>query len=276
MPIDLYSFVRSAAILIAVVIVALGLVRAVEMGRGFVNRLYRGRAFWTAAVMLLVMVALSFAYTFGSEFGFVSVVPIGLLVLVLFVFADRTIQVAAEMDFFHRNTLHWRQVKKPLYVVLLADIVLISVEAAYPRLEQGSAGAVFFPLFVFGWATFFGLFGAAIVAVAVSAGRTPDRTIKRHVRLFGIFLVGFFVAFFTSQPGIGPAVNLASDFIIVAAAYSLYLMVMSLSPVGRVEREEAKETVGAQEDSRERASRAHRTPSEITGPRETEVCGWRS
>jgi Ca2+/Na+ antiporter len=88
---------------------------------------------------------------------------------------------------------------------------------------------------------FFGMifvaFGVTIVAVAVSAGRTHDRTIKRHVRLFGTFLVGFLVVLWTGQPGISPALNLASDFIVVAVAYSLFLMVMSLSPVGRVEKE---------------------------------------
>ncbi len=236
MSIDLYSLVRSVAILVTLGIVALGLVRAVQMGRGFVNRLYRGRAYWTAAVMLLVMISLSMSYILGNGLGLVSVVPLGVLILVLFVFSDRTIQVAVEMDFFHRNTFHWRQVRKLLYVVLLTDILLISIEAAYPGLEQNSTGAVYFPLFAFGWATFFGLFGATIVFVAFSAARTPDRTLKRHVRLFGVFLVTFLVALFTGQPGVGLAVNLAGDLVLVAAAYSLYLMAMSLSPVGKVQK----------------------------------------
>ena len=116
MSIDLYSFVRSAATLVALVIVALGLVRAVQMGRGFVNRLYRGRAHWTAAVMLLTIISLSISSIYGNGLGLVSTIPFAILVLVMFVFADRTIQVAVEMDFFHRNTLRWRLVRKLLYV----------------------------------------------------------------------------------------------------------------------------------------------------------------
>jgi len=237
MYIDFGTLVRFAAILVALGVVALGLVRAVQVGRGFVNRLYRSRAFWTAAVALLAMITLSTSYILGNNLGLVSAVPFAVLFLVLFVFADRTIQVAMEMDFFHRNSLHWRQIRIPLYVVLVADIVLVSIEAAYPGLEQGSARAVFFPLFAFAWASFFGVFGVAIGAVAAGAGRTPDRTIKKHVRLFGVFLVALLVTLFTSQPGVGPAVNLGSDFILVVAAYSLYLMIMSLSPVGKVEKE---------------------------------------
>lgn len=224
MSFDLYSSVRFVTYLIALGILALGLFRAVQMGRDFVNQLYRARAFWTAAVMLMVMIDLSIANIAGNV-GLVTAIPFIILFMVLFVFADRTIQVAIEMDFFHRNTLHWRQVRKLLYVLLLANVVYFIV---------GLAEAVLSPLLAFG--TVFGAFSVTIVAVAVGAGRTPDRTIKRHVRLFGIFLVGFLVALYASQPGISPAVNLASDLIIVAVAYSLFLMVMSLSPVGRVEK----------------------------------------
>ena len=225
MSFDLYSSVRFVTFLIALGILAFGLFRAVQLGRDFVDQLYRARAFWTAAVMLIVMIDLSIADIAGNELGLVTAIPFVVLFMVLFVFADRTIQVAIEMDFFHRNTLHWRQVRKLLYVLLLADVVYFIV---------GLAKNVLSPLPAF--STILGAFSVTIVAVAVSAGRTPNRTIKRHVRLFGIFLVGFIVALEAGQPGVSLAVNIASDLIIVAVAYSLLMMVMSLSPVGRVEK----------------------------------------
>lgn len=226
MSIDLYSTVRFAANLIALGILAIGLFRAVEMGRGLVNRLYRGRAFWTAAVMLEIIIVLSVDYIVGTG-GPVTVILFVTLFMVLFVFADRTIQVAVEMDFFHRNTLHWRQVRKLLYVVVLADVVYFIV---------GSAEAFVYPPIAFG--TVLGAFGVTIVAAAVSARRAPDRTIKRHVRLLWVFLVSFLVALNTSQPGLAPAWGVVSNLFIVVVAYSLFLMVMSLSLVGRVEKGE--------------------------------------
>jgi hypothetical protein len=225
MSVDLYASVRVAAFLVALGILALGLYRAIQMGRDFVNRLYRARAFWTAAVALVVMIVLSVDSVVGNGLGLATAVPAILLFIVLFVFADRTVQVAIEMDFFHRNTLRWRQVRKLLYVVLLTDVVYFLV---------GLAGGVLSPLLFFG--TVFVVFGLAIAAVAISALRTPDRTIKRHVGLFGILLVGFIAALYTGQPGVAPALNFASDLIVVAMAYTLFLMVMSLSPLGRVEK----------------------------------------
>lgn len=131
---------------------------------------------------------------------------------------------------FTGTRLHWRQVRKLLYVALLADSVYFLVGVA-------TQTPIFSPLPAFG--AILVVLAFTITALAVSAARTSDRTIKRHVRFFWIFLVGFLAALYTSQLGIALVVNLASDLIIVAATYSLFLMVMSLSPIGRLEKEGA-------------------------------------
>ena len=227
MCVDLYSSARFTAFLVAAGIAAFGLFRAAQMGRGFVNRLYRARAFWTAALTLAFIVNLIISSVLGNGFGFITLIPFVGLVLALFVFADETIQAAIQMDFFHRNTLSWRLVRKPMYVLLLADIAY-GLWGTYAGLTSSSVPLLFFT-------TILVALCVTIVAVTVSAGRTPDRTIKRHVRLFGAFLVGILVVLWTGQPGISPDVNLVSDLAVMATTYMLYLMTMSLSRVGRIQ-----------------------------------------
>jgi hypothetical protein len=78
-------------------------------------------------------------------------------------------------------------------------------------------------------------------ALVVGARRTPDRTMRRFVRMLGLAIICM-VLFFTVWIPFAPFSltvqdlgSLISECFIPAAAYFLYLAVMSLSSVGRVE-----------------------------------------
>jgi uncharacterized membrane protein YccF (DUF307 family) len=87
------------------------------------------------------------------------------------------------------------------------------------------------------------VFSYSAAALVVGARRTPERSMRRFVRMASLALICmllFFTVWIPFQPfsvTVADLGNLISDLFIPVAGYFLYLAVMSLSPVGRVEKE---------------------------------------
>jgi hypothetical protein len=91
---------------------------------------------------------------------------------------------------------------------------------------------------------YFAALGVALVyssaALIIGARRTLDAALKKFVRTLAFTLICFALFFTIWIPlaYFGTDVeNLGSDFFVIPAAYFIYRAVMSLSPVGRVEKE---------------------------------------
>ena len=230
-------------------ILALGTVRGYQIGRFFVNRTYRRRAFWGSALMFVIM--------FGTSLNLVTLpnttaadiagtIPFSVIVLFLMAFLDQGIYVAMDGDIFHREILRWGSARRVVYPVLILSVVIsdfagalgaTSPSASASPLVQAAAIQIdaFVPL----------LFAYAVVALLIGGRRTADRTMKRHIRFLGAGFLCFIASFpFFASTDIG---SLFANTLIIFANAFLYLAVMSLSSVGKVERGgPAALTAGAQ------------------------------
>ncbi len=154
------------------------------------------------------------------------------------VFIDVTILAAMELDFFHRNTMRWREIRLPLYIIAFAVGVIFLLPGDY----NPPAELIIFVVYpiIFGGIPL--VLGYSIITLIVASRRTPDRTIKRHVRLLGFALACYAlvlgVAIFTSfifSPSDIPTTLL--DFLGILGSYLIYRAVMSLSPTSHMEKE---------------------------------------
>jgi hypothetical protein len=231
MSIDISSVINALLFierLIIAGILVLATYRALKIGRALVSSVYRNRAYWLAALTIaFIITGLNVYVTYPNtplgyflnrnDYNFLFLVELSLV----FAFLDSVILVAMEMDFFHRDTLHWRQLRIPAYVVVFVGIFIGAVsDALLPNILTLLA-AVFIVY--------------SIVVLIVASRRTPERTLKRHTRLLGYAFVAYAVSVVVfTIPMWG---NLLSDLFVIIFAYLIYLATMSLSPMTRIEKE---------------------------------------
>ncbi len=236
MPFDAVGIAFDAALILFVAILVVAGIRGIQIGRGLVDRTFKNRAYWSSLVVL-------YSAAFQTQFSLFNLRP-GLapsylsaffysldwdfLYIIFFLFIDSTIMVTMRMDFFHRNTLRWASIRKalvPLY------IVAILVQGTYYNLpNQANIPVWALALIVVMDAIFIGSFVLAIPVLLIGARRTPDRTFRRFVTLLGLALASSLAVTFIPAPGSYPSI------LAPISAYLLYKMVMSLSPIGRVEK----------------------------------------
>ncbi len=259
MSIDIVTIVSELGLLIAGIVMLFLIPRAIIIGRKFVSRTFKSRAFWFAGVMIIALFALLSALISllfnlypSSSFSGLGINAFLAWVLVMFVYADSTILVTLEMDFLHRNTFHWRPVRTLAYVAIFANVFYLYAFISVTKAPtcSGLCPPVYLPglpswvpaifpgiLVPEALLVFIVTFGYALSAVIVGARRTSDMTMKRHVRWLGLsFLVflGFFVAMIISPNG-----NLLlASFLVLVLVYTFYGALMSLTRIGRVDKVE--------------------------------------
>ncbi len=231
MSIDIPTIIGTLVPLIAAGICLLVAIKAVEIGRVLVSPVFRRRAFWIAAVgvfLLSVLLVGDVPYLAASGVSFILFLA---LILVIFAFVDSTVLVALETDFFHRNTLRWKQVRWPSYAIVLALFPSILVYIVF-----GSSANP--PAWVSDQINLIGAAVAAVivysvVALIVASRRTPDMTLRRHLKLLSLAVACLAIA-------VANAFTISLDLYAipaVVAAFFLYRAVMSLSPMSRIEKE---------------------------------------
>ncbi|MDA4130559.1 MAG: hypothetical protein OK457_07290, partial [Thaumarchaeota archaeon] len=128
MSIDIISVIETIISLIGAGIILLAIIRGFQIGRALVSGIYRRRAFWISAVGAFAFLSIltgTVPFIFSIVSGTVAFVIFLVLVVVIFTFVDSTILAAMEMDFFHRDTLRWKQFRSPSYAVLFAFVLFI-------------------------------------------------------------------------------------------------------------------------------------------------------
>jgi hypothetical protein len=225
--------------------------RGLQLARGFTSRAYRTRAYYMAGLTLALGVAdlgnflpsnflptptnLTLLEQVISDIGGLGYT---LALFVAFVLVDKNIQLMREVDFFHRDSLRWSKVRKPLLIL----VILLSAEliaTAFLNLPSSSP-ALFFVL-----ATYFPGFGFclgyAAVSLIVTARRSAYRDLRRYSILLGIALAFGVVSSTIWIPlGLVTSIdieNLASAVPGFLSGYFLYRATMSMSPLGRVSKE---------------------------------------
>ncbi len=243
MPLDAVSLLDAAVIVLSAAVFAAAAFRAVQLRRAFVNRVYRSLATSLALVAIATMAATAIVYPYIFSNPSNTSVTVTLTRFVYAValvrFIDRTSLVAMETDFFHRDWLHWRRVRKLAYVALFVFLLVYATITYFvppdtpvlPLLSAEFAYALFGFVFL----------GYLVALLVVSARRTPDVILKGSVRLLGLFALFFFVS--TTFNSI-LQVLILHDVLVLLASYFFYRAVMSLSPVGRVRALEVSSGVG--------------------------------
>lgn len=217
--------VDSLALSVSIVIAALASYRALTSRRVLASPLYRSRALWTGSVALItilfdvVAIGLENSSPTGSisgslppsgswEFGaFVALVAAG--ALVVFAWIDRTIGVALELDFLHRDAIGWKKLR------LIAGAAII----------VGAVGAEVSPA---GWGSILSIIllaaPAAYMAGALVVGgsRVRDDTMRRYMKWMGLLVASLILQLITTA--IPPYLN----FPLAIFAYFLYRASTSL------------------------------------------------
>jgi len=204
--------------------------RAVTIGRALVNRVYRNRAYVTGIFAILVVCNLLVPDSWtivGIPFYALTYF---LFLAFIFVLIDSTILVSLETDFFHRNTLRWRQVRLVAYPMILAIEVEAEVTNYLPsNFLSAMVGEV---LLVVVLAVFVFVSVYSILTAIVSARRSSDMPLRRFLKYTGILVLLFLVntlIYVLVTEAVAP-------FLFIIFGYVTYQMAMSLSPVGKLQK----------------------------------------
>jgi hypothetical protein len=238
MSVDTIALINDSTNLLVALILLLGMYRGVAMRRAFVNPTYRARATWSVFFMLVILI--SFVVGFApipstgplSSLGFL---PFLAIVVTAFAYADRSVVVATETDFFHRNTLGWLRGRRPAGVIMVACVVILVVLGLIlPAQPPLWASIVADSLFLLIAADL----GYATAALIVGARRSSDRALRRSILFLGLALFTLVLDLALTTPlneGTLPFV-IVSQGTAVVGIYLIYRSVMSLSPLGRLEK----------------------------------------
>jgi hypothetical protein len=256
MSVDIVGAVNIVTTVVIVAILIVGVYRALEMRKVFVNLAYRSRATWSAFLMLVILILMLTNFIAIPSTGFLSAIEGLFFFVVIFTFfsyADRSVLVAMEADFFHRDTLGWLRIRWAAAVGLLAFVAVeigapsIGNPTAQEQLLENALSELFFVVFAV-------VLAYVAAALIIGARRSADRNLRRSILLLGLALstlvLSILVTNFLSEGTLPYAiVNKGTG---VVGIYLIYRSVMSLSPLGRVQKD-----VGATKNGENRVVSGH-------------------
>jgi hypothetical protein len=235
MSIDIVEILEGGAALATLAIALLGVYRSLTIGKSMVTHVYRSRAYWLAVLLIILAVDnLPFppSSVIGSGLGFYGFF---VFLFAILLFIDSNVAVAREIDFFHKDVLHWRKIRIPMLAILGAYTVAAVILSSATSTAAG-----------IGLVGYFLMLGVILVYAAIEMyviGRgTYDQTMRKFIKMLGLAVLCYllFVTIWLPLDFIYPNLgDIVTDFIIIGTAYFFYRAAMSLSFVGRI----VKETV---------------------------------
>jgi hypothetical protein len=226
---------------------------AITIRKALVGYLYRRQAFWVGVVALYFVaqsIFIALVAFYGATGFYVNLLAAAFIATgsaAFFVWIDSTVLVARRSDPLQRDTLHWSKVRYFIgisqtignFFNILYNVILINpTSLSYDLL--GSP-----PLLGYIGTTL--LLGA--IALLLSARRSGDMTLRRHLKWFGLGAGLLFLAGQVgSHWGVGSSdsifVPIATYSLFAIAAYCLYRSAKSLVPLGRLSRVDIAEASG--------------------------------
>jgi hypothetical protein len=237
MPVDILGLANNAANVVIMAILVLGIYRALQLHRAFVNPNFRSRATWSGFLMLMILITFLNNYLpSSSPLSIIGFLPFIALLMVIFAYVDKSVLITMETDFFHRDTLGWLRARKPIALVFVACLV-VGVTLSDPDLGatpwENNVGFVFF------LAATVGVLSYCTAAMIVGARRSSDRALRRSILLVGLALSTLVFSIAAASPFdqgslLYVIINQGTGLVGISL---IYKSVMSLSPLGRVEKE---------------------------------------
>jgi hypothetical protein len=212
--------------------------RAFSLSKALPGHIHRNRAEWIGSFSIFLIgvtavnliSALGFFGTFATNFsaGVYSYVSAFLAVFLL-AWLSSTIDVAAELDFFHRDPLHWSSLKRYFWILGILGIgglILMSVSELNPCV---SANCSFIELV----SMIGGLGGLLLIALIVfalfvlyfSSRKVNDKIFKRHINWLELFTIILVFGIVTTSGGI----------LFAVATYFLFRTSDFLTPAEKIE-----------------------------------------
>jgi hypothetical protein len=194
-----------------------------------VSRIYRRQALWVAVNGLYFTLFFVFAGSAivsggpeasGTALSIVAALFAIAAFVVIFGWMDASIRVARRSDPLHRNTLHWTGLR---YFIVVATIFALFFNLIGPIFfaaqQQNSPSA---PV---GGFSVLGTIGAALllggIALIVSARRSGDTILQRHLRWFGAFIILLFLTS-EAEKDVLPHIIPQDLFLFAIINYTLY------------------------------------------------------
>jgi hypothetical protein len=230
MPSEILPIAQGIAQVVVVAIFLFAAFRAVSIGRALVNRVYRNRAYVTGVFAILVV-----ANQLVPDSWTILGVPFYTLTYFLFlafvfVLVDSTILVSLAIDFFHRNTLRWRQVRLVAYPLIITIEIAVWVNNYLPSNFLSTGLGEIETVVLLAFAAF--VFVSSALTAIVSARRSADIPLRRFMKYTAILLLLLLLNTFVYV-----LVTVAiAPFLFIVFAYVTYRMAMSLSLVGKVQK----------------------------------------
>lgn len=225
------------------VVFAYGAFWALTIRKALMNYVYRKQAFWAGVVALYFVaqsVFIALAIMYNQVNFYVNLTAAGFITVgfaVIFVWIDSTILVARRSDPLQRNTLRWSKVR---YFIGITTTIGLFFNLLFNVIFANQSGP---PFDLLGNPPLVGFIGTLLllgaIALLLSAERSGDLTLRRHLKWFGMGAASLFVS---GQIG-SPWAKIAPDSIFVPivtyaifaiAAYCFYRSSKSLAPLGRL------------------------------------------
>ncbi len=199
--------------------------------RALVTSLYRRQAFWVGGMgVYFVALSVFLAFALTLEITELSINILGGLIIssgfiLIFLWIDSTVSIARRSDPLFRDTLRWSKLRYLFWLVTIGG----AIGALFTSINSG-----FSTVAGFGGALFFGA-----VALLLSAKRSGDMTLRRHLTWTGLCI---FLLWLSSQLQQPLSYHFADPFLVqsltvplvAAGAYSLYRSAKSLVPLGHL------------------------------------------
>lgn len=186
---------------------------------------YRKRALWLGVLDLGIIAFLATfvpVVAFGTQYSLLSDLVSTTVGVIFFIWIVSTINVALSQDYFHRNTLHWKEFRWPFWV----GVVIASVENSYVYAVTPDPQPT--PLYISSIILTGLLFGYSSAVLAVGALRTTDTTMRTHFRWISLLLLAA-IAIVVVPFQLFLYEGLVFTYIFYRATRSLY-------PIGRIEK----------------------------------------
>jgi hypothetical protein len=240
------SDISTVSIILSLVVGALfsyGAYWALTIRKALMSYLYRRQALWVGQVAIYFVaqsVFIALAIFYDATGFYVNLLAAAFIVIgfaAIFVWIDSTVLVARRSDPLQRDTLHWSRLR---YFIGIFSTIGLFFNIIFNVVFANPSSSSFILLGsppLLGFIGLILLFGA--IALLLSARRSGDMTLRRHLKWFGL---GAGLLWVTGQIG-APWAKANGDSIIApivtyslfaVAAYCFYRSAKSLVPLGHL------------------------------------------
>jgi hypothetical protein len=238
--------ISTVSIILSVVVGAVfsyGAYWALTIRKALMSYLYRRQALWVGWVAIYFVAQSAFiaVVIFSNSLGFyVNLLAAAFIAAgsaAIFVWIDSTVLVARRSDPLQRDTLHWSKLR---YFIGISQAIGNFFNILFNVILANSSGSSYQLL---GYPPLLGYIGTILllgaIALLLSAKRSGDMTLRRHLKWFGLgagllWVTGQLGSPWAKAGGNSILLPIVTYSLFAAAAYFFYRSAKSLVPLGRL------------------------------------------